>query len=144
MMKPLRHRTRHSAWRGRLLLGVVALCAWSAGAAAAGNTNAAPAKTKPTDYQQILQRVRQRKVQAENFEIVQQAVRTFQMRFGRMPSDLNEIQSRGVLDRLPPPPPRMTYAYNPATGTVRLTAANVDDTTGETTNRLSGVMLSNP
>ena len=138
-------RTMYNAWRGRLCVGIMALCAWSAaGAVGAEGTNATPAKTKPADYQQILQRVRQRKLRAENLEIVQQAVRAFQMRFGRMPVDLNEIQSRGVLDQLPPPPPKTSYVYSQATGNVRLTAARPDNPVAEATNQPSDKVLSNP
>ena len=111
------------AWRGSLWASLAVLGLGLASAAGAEGPATPPSGKKPLDYRQAIQRARQRSLRAENLETVQRAVRAFQMRFGRVPIDLKELVSRGVLAQLPPPPADMIYAYQQMTGTVRLISA---------------------
>ena len=117
-MSGITHSLRYGSRMGVLILGL-----WSAGLAQAADTNVAPTPVQPVDYRQMLQRVRERTLRMENLEIIQQAIRSFQMRFGRLPADLNELQARGLQGRLPPPPSNMVYEYDRQLGNVRLAVA---------------------
>jgi len=110
----------HGRRRAARCLGRLALVLSVAGAVRAA-TNAPPAK--PVDYRQMLARVRVRQQQADSLEAAQQAVRAFQMRYGRLPTDLHELEARGPQGPLPPPPTNLVYALDAQRGSVRLLPA---------------------
>jgi hypothetical protein len=120
------------------LIAMVGVCAVS-GARAAG-TNAPIASTNAPapvrDYRAMLQRVRAKQEARDGLEEVQQAVRTFQLRVGRLPAELTEVIARGILPALPPAPPEMRYAYDRIRGNVTLTP--VPDAIGKARTNLTG------
>ena len=126
-------------------MGILVLGLWSAGLAHAAGTNAAGTNAAPVDYRQMLQRVRERKLRMENLEIIQQAIRAFQMRFGRLPADLNELQTRGTQGPIPPPPSNMVYVYDRQLGNVSLAvAANRVAPASSASNQTPAGLMVNP
>lgn len=107
----------HSAW----LVAAGLVCggsAWAAGTnAPAAGTNA-PAVTK--DYRAMLQRVRLKQQEHTGLEEIRQAIATFQTRFGRLPAELPDLVTRGVLAESPPPPGGCYFAYDKLTGNVKV------------------------
>ena len=49
-----------------------------------------------------------------------QAIKTFYTQEGRLPKDLDELVSTGVINQVPPPPRGMNYEYNSATGAIKV------------------------
>lgn len=97
--------------------------AGSLGTYAAG-TNAPVASTnapaKPRDYRAMLQRVRAKQEERNGLEEIQKAVSAFQMRIGRLPTELIELVERGILPSMPRPPLEMRFVYDHIKGNVTL------------------------
>jgi len=111
--------------RSQLAWSVLVLIGLTAGSTVrAADTNAPSASTnapaKPKDYRAMLQRVRIKQQERNSLEDVQKAVSAFQMRFGRLPTELTDLVGRGVLSELPPPPPETRFVYDRLAGNVKL------------------------
>jgi len=108
----------------RLLLVLLALAGGLAVRAAPTNAPAAStnAPGKPVDYRAMLQKVRLKQQEHNGLEDLQTAVRAFQMRVGRLPSELSELVERGLLPEIPAPPPGSRFVYDRVTGNVRVAA----------------------
>ncbi len=102
-------------------LSVLAGCAGTVVVPAAG-TNAPAASTnapvQARDYRAMLQRVRAKQEERNGLEEVQKAISTFQMRIGRLPTELAELVERGILPGLPRPPPETRFVYDRLKGNV--------------------------
>ena len=48
------------------------------------------------------------------------AVQAFQVQENRLPKDLEELVSKGVINQLPPPPRGMKFDYDPKSGIVKV------------------------
>ena len=69
---------------------------------------------------EVLQQVREKKAAGKAYEQVVQAVKEFQVRFGRLPAHLNELVERGLLERVPDAPDEQVFVLDPLTGNVQL------------------------
>ena len=73
-----------------------------------------------TAHQEMLQRAQERKdAKAAHIE-AQNAVRDFQIRYGRLPTNLFEVIKFGIIEKLPATPEGVEYTYNAQLGNVSL------------------------
>ena len=49
-----------------------------------------------------------------------QSIKNFQIQENRLPKDLEELVSKGVISQLPPPPRGMKFDYDPKSGIVKV------------------------
>lgn len=122
------HGWLRMSWTHRTLVFVFLICSTSGVAIGATTTNApvtaAPKPTaQPQDYRLMLQRVRIKQQEKTSLDDLQKAIQTFQMRFGRLPEELKDLVTRGVLNELPTPPPGAGFFYDRLVGNVRLAAS---------------------
>jgi hypothetical protein len=92
--------------------------AWAAGTNAPAASTNAPVVVK--DYRAMLQRVRLKQQEHTGLEELRQAIATFQTRFGRLPAELPDLVTRGVLAEPLPPPSGCFFAYDKMTGNVKV------------------------
>ena len=88
-------------------------------------TNAAPAAkqnplTAPVDYLGAVGRAKHVAEKTVDLASVNQAIQIFNAQEDRFPKDLNELVTHHYLQAIPPAPPGMQLAYNPATGELRM------------------------
>ena len=72
------------------------------------------------DYKEMLTRAQERKDSKTAHIKVQTAVQDFQMKYGRLPTNLFEVLRFGMIGALPPTPEGVEYAYDPTLGNVSL------------------------
>ena len=78
-----------------------------------------PDGSQPRDYRQMLDRVHQRNAFNDSLDTVKQAVQTFQVDLGRLPTNLIELVRYRYLDKFPEEvPPGFTYGYDSTRGYV--------------------------
>ena len=116
-MPPLMFHLRQNLIVWTLLASAVVCGAAGTNNAPAASTNA-PAK--PKDYRAMLAKVRVKQQERGGLEEVQKAISAFQMRAGRLPTELNEVVERGFLPDIPAAPAGSRFAYDRITGNVRV------------------------
>lgn len=72
------------------------------------------------DFSEMLERVGQRKAERDALNNLQKGVLDFQLRFGRLPTNLVEIATYNVIPELPQAPEGYTFVYNAQLGNVSL------------------------
>jgi hypothetical protein len=72
----------------------------------------------PRDYREMLERARAKQSVASVQTELEQAVARFRHTRSRLPTNLYELLSSGVLTRMPEPPPGQIYSYDPVHGNV--------------------------
>lgn len=82
------------------------------------------------DYAEMIDRVKTRRASKQSVLDIQQAVRDFQMRHGRMPKDLAELIRFGSLDGTPDAPEGYYFTYDPQLGNVGIRAIPKTQTFG--------------
>ncbi len=106
---------RRMIWFTMMLLG---LCL----AGCFRQRNSSPAAqdgTQPRDYRQMLDRVHQRNAYDNSLDTVKQAVESFQVELGRLPTNLVELLRYRYLNKFPEEvPPGYTYGYDSVRGYV--------------------------
>lgn len=81
----------------------------------------------PRDYREMLNRARAKQSEADIRTELEQGVARFRHARSRLPTNLYELLSSGIMTRMPEPPPGQVYTYDPVHGNVGL-AATPDDT----------------
>src|SRR6185295_8124246 len=51
---------------------------------------------------------------------IDQAIKTFYTQEGRLPKDLDELVTKGVINQIPPPPRGMKYDYDAKSGVIKV------------------------
>ena len=96
-------------------------------AAVADSTNQPAVLTKtpaqPQDYRLMLDHVRAKQQEKNRVDDVQKAIQAFQMRYGRLPDELSDLVTRGVLTELPAPPDGTRFSYDRLVGNISLVPA---------------------
>lgn len=77
----------------------------------------------PRDYREMLERARAKQSVADIQTELEQAVARFRHTRSRLPTNLYELLSSGVMTRMPEPPPGQVYSYDPVHGNVGLIPA---------------------
>lgn len=76
----------------------------------------------PADYQQMVNRARNRRTAEDNLAMLEDARKRFLNDRGRLPSNLVEMVSNGFLSSIPEAPAGTQFSYDPGTGNIRMTA----------------------
>lgn len=127
-------RSRVTKWSpyGWAVIGLLmALYAGPQGCSGA-DSRAAGAKEEPEavderDYGLILDRVRERNDEAQQMDRLRRQIELFQLELGRAPTNLAELVSTGMIDKIPDPPRGITYEYDPASGNIMQKRAVVEE-----------------
>lgn len=72
----------------------------------------------PRDYREMLERARTKQSVAGIQTELEQAVARFRHARSRLPTNLYELLSSGVMTQMPEPPPGQVYSYDPVHGNV--------------------------
>lgn len=91
----------------------------SSSTAADTNKSSGNPITAPVDYLGAVAKAQKTANKTVATAGVTQAIRMFEAQEGRLPKTLNELVPNYV-DRIPPAPAGMKYAYNPADGSVKI------------------------
>ncbi len=104
------------------LLGLLAACGGSQNKAVAQEDPQAAAQ-RAQRYEEMIARAEKKAADGRSEERLQEAIARFQQEIGRVPTNLTEIVSVGVLKELPKAPPGRQFYYAPEMGRVVLMAA---------------------
>lgn len=103
-------------------LALLSSCGGGRHSAGAAEDPAAAAE-QAQRYQEMISRAEKKAREGRPEERIQQAIQEFQQQVGRVPTNLPEIVSAGILTELPKPPPGRAYYYAPEKGRVVLVQA---------------------
>jgi len=77
----------------------------------------------PHDYREMLDRARSKQTEASLRTDLEQAVAEFRQKRSRLPTNLYELISSGVMTEIPKPPEGKAFSYDPVQGNVGLMPA---------------------
>jgi len=76
--------------------------------------------TAPVDYLGAVSKGKQSSVSKLSLVNVQQAIQSYQAQEGKLPKNLNDLVTAGLLPTLPVPPRNMKFHYDATTGDVKV------------------------
>ena len=115
----------------RAWLAALVLSLWVLGPGCAGKGGADEAEGgSGRDYAEVIERAREKNRETLKAERLKERIEQFQLRYGRGPSNLVELVTRGFIDSVPDAGEGAIFVYNPTNGVVA--AARVPDSLART------------
>lgn len=78
--------------------------------------------TAPTDYLGAVAKAQKTAGNKLSATSIQQAIQAYQAQEGKLPKELQDLVTAGVLPSLPTPPRGMKFSYDPKSGDVKVVA----------------------
>jgi hypothetical protein len=112
---------------GAIAAVAFALCACSAERSRAVRVSEVDEKSEKKDYRAMLEKARERTAAEDSLGPILAGLDRFRSQRGRLPTNLAELVTSGMMTAIPPAPSGMAHLFDPHNGNIRLIPATEPD-----------------